>query len=255
MEKNKRKFALEVTERHMNIIIEATDLYQRLLDGHIEHALWNLFISRDIDHDRFSELCRSLKTLVYPDLAPNGYFTAGWKDGDSRLQKAQLGYEIQAMIRHELWKRDENAPRHTTSASEPLHCSTEELLQIKTKQELTFELLKAAIERLRRADGIGSNVEAVNILVEMILLSDKSGEITEGVRQNVGDDWNPVSRLPEDERKIIIYDGEVGMDYGGWFSREFGWLGSDGAPLKNATHWREMLEKPEELSDESETGN
>lgn len=128
--KNQLKYTLQITERQLNIIREALDLYHRLLDGHIENELWGLFSRRDIDHEEFSVVCRRLKEIIFPELAWNAYYGVGWKENDRRQQASQIGYEIEAMIRHELWKRDPDAPRYVTSASEPLHYSTEEFVKL-----------------------------------------------------------------------------------------------------------------------------
>lgn len=132
--KNQLKYSLEITERQLNIIRDALELYHRLLGGHIEHSLWNLFISTDIDHYEFSDACRVLKKIIFPELANNGYYGVGWND-ETRQQKNQIGYEIEAMIRHELWKRSPDAPRYVTCSSPPLHYSTEELIKLEEKQD------------------------------------------------------------------------------------------------------------------------
>ena len=128
--KNELKYALKVSERQLDVIREALDLFHRLLDGHIEESLKTLFMSRELDYDEFSEICGKLKKLVFPELFPNGYYSVGWYAGSPQRQMMQIAYEIEAKIRHEKWKRNPNAPRHITSASPPLRYSAEPFVEL-----------------------------------------------------------------------------------------------------------------------------
>lgn len=133
-EKNPLTQVLSVTDRQLSIIREALELYDRLLMGQIETNLWNLYIfnRREIDHEEFSEACRRLKQVVFPELAQNASYGVGWKEDDPRGQRSQIAYEIEAMIRHLRWKADPEASSYVTSSSPPLHYSTESLIELKT---------------------------------------------------------------------------------------------------------------------------
>ena len=129
-EESELKYSIQVSEKQMNIIREALDLFHRLLDGHIEDALWNLFISREVERDEFSDVCRELKKILFPELYSNQLYGVGRYDDNPHLQKMQIAYEIEAKLRHELWKRDLNAPRHVTSATPPLRYSNEPFVEL-----------------------------------------------------------------------------------------------------------------------------
>lgn len=45
----------------------ATDSVCFMLLGKIENPLWQLFDTRDIDHDAFSEACETLKKSCFPN--------------------------------------------------------------------------------------------------------------------------------------------------------------------------------------------
>lgn len=145
--KNELYYSLDITKRQLNVIREALELMHRLLDGHVEHSLWNLFHHRDLNHDEFAAAVAPVRKMTHPDLEWNSYYGVGWRDDDRRLQASQIAYEIEAMIRHENWKRAGGVPRHSTSGSEPLHYSTEELVRL--NDLLTDEKEKSLREYLR----------------------------------------------------------------------------------------------------------
>jgi hypothetical protein len=146
---DKQKYKLIVSERQMNIIQAALDLFCRLLMGQFNSSLWNLFISRDLDHDAFERKCDELKLMVFPELHLHEYYGVGWKD-DSRQQKMQIAYEIEAVVRHELWKRQEKPDRYVTSAYPPLHYSDEPFIRLEdVKPEDLAENSKLQLKKLR----------------------------------------------------------------------------------------------------------
>lgn len=58
-------------------------------------------------------------------------------------------------------------------------------------------------------------------------------------------EWIPVTeRMPRNHRTVIIYAEGDGIDYGGWHTKEFGWLHSDGTQAEGVTHWRQRLKPP-----------
>lgn len=134
-DKNPLTRNLSLTERQLHIVREALELYDRLLMGQIDNNLWRLYIfhNRDIDHDAFAEICRRLKQLVFPELADNAYYGVGWEEDDARQQLSQIAYEIEAMIRHLEWRANPDSPKYSTSASPPLHYSTESLIELVKK--------------------------------------------------------------------------------------------------------------------------
>lgn len=119
------KFKLEVSERQVYIIQEALDLYGRLLFGQIEPALWSLFISKGIDRDEFEKACEKLKSIVFPHLPKN----TAERPKDRNGEKLQVAFEMHGVIRHEIWKRKEDAPKHVVAADLPLHYSSEALIK------------------------------------------------------------------------------------------------------------------------------
>lgn len=64
------------------------------------------------------------------------------------------------------------------------------------------------------------------------------------------DEWISVEEsVPTNDRKVIIFDTDFGVDYGGWFSKKIlskknVWFQSDGTFAKKVTHWREMITNP-----------
>lgn len=127
---NPLKYELQVTERHLHLIKFATELACFLLFGKLENPLWQLWDTKDVDPDKFSEACEMLKKIVFPELGRNSNYGVGWSENKPYLNKAQIFYEIEAMIAHELWKRNPNAPKGTVASGPPLHYSDEELLRI-----------------------------------------------------------------------------------------------------------------------------
>lgn len=128
MTKNELTEKLLLTDRQLRVLCEALDLYDRLLMGQIENTLWNLFVRKkngEIDHDKFSALCGELKQVVFTELDRNAFYCVGWKEDDARQQASQIAYEIEAMIRHERWKRNGGEPKYSTSGSPPLPYSSE----------------------------------------------------------------------------------------------------------------------------------
>lgn len=139
---NPHEYLMAVTKTHLHLIAAATDLYCFLLLGKIEHPLWQLYTSRDIDHDDFAEACGKLKQIVFPELDRNSWYGVGWKPGDNSQNNSQIAYEIQAMIRHELWKRQPNPDKSVVSSDQPLHYSPEALIKIEDiKKEISEENL------------------------------------------------------------------------------------------------------------------
>lgn len=59
------------------------------------------------------------------------------------------------------------------------------------------------------------------------------------------DSWVSVAvRKPRNHRKVIIFCAKYGVDVGGWHSKEFGWLHSDGTQAEAVTHWMPIPRPP-----------
>lgn len=121
-----QKFKLEVTTRQLHILQEATDVYARLLFGQIEQSLWQLFISKDIDREKFDKACDELKKIVFPGVPRNSAVRPKNEEGEN----FQVAFEIHDVIRHELWKRADNPPKHVVSADPPMQYSKEPLMKL-----------------------------------------------------------------------------------------------------------------------------
>ncbi len=131
---------LKVSDRQLGIIREALELYDRLLMGQIDSELRSLFaFKKDFDREKLQSLCREIKSLIFPELRWNEYYGVGWDD-TLRQQNSQIAYEMEAMIRHSLWKRRQvegKKESYTTSAYLPLHYSDQPFIKLE-KEEPPF---------------------------------------------------------------------------------------------------------------------
>lgn len=112
-------FVIRVTRRQVDVIQAALDAYARLKLGQIKQALTGVFDDREFNGTSFDVSCESLRTIVFrtdPDNTP---------PKNPEGEDGQVAHEIYGVIRHELWKREPDAPKHVVSADRPLQYTHE----------------------------------------------------------------------------------------------------------------------------------
>ena len=65
-------------------------------------------------------------------------------------------------------------------------------------------------------------------------------------------EWKPIKTAPKDGTRVLLYDAD-GTSIGHYsvhrrISSEYGWLGEDGFPLVNPTHWQPLPDPPKEFA-------
>ena len=148
------KYNLKISERQAKTLIKALDLYSRIHALQIEEIAvllrWNLSnhdtSGNEIPFENIHELedrIRALKTelLNTPGSAHHGIRSPKISDD------ARTAYDIQQVIRHQLWKDDPERQEYCVDSNEPWRSSEkEELAEIEEKDKYRSELLRFAKE-------------------------------------------------------------------------------------------------------------
>lgn len=129
-----KKYTIELTQKQLKLLQQATEFSARFICGQVNHSFW-IHQARDKDFyspewrkkaNQVDEKMSEVKKLWW-DIDGSGNNGLGYhKDSD-------ILFDMYQVIRHQLWKDDENLNKSTTSnQSYPASKhSTEPLIEIK----------------------------------------------------------------------------------------------------------------------------
>ena len=131
------KVCIEVNENQAYTIKQALDFYSRFIMGQFEEIdrlminhskFWEDYDSRE----RLGELIKEMRNIIYPQL--NGY--AHWGIYSINCpQESKVAYDIIQVLRHELWKNQDDRPNWTVDSANALQCGKEKLCNVTIKKE------------------------------------------------------------------------------------------------------------------------
>lgn len=127
---------ITVTEEQARLINHCLELYSRLglgqfnfLKEHwgIQQKIWN----KELDHDFGEEELLKLRNTIFDlDFGLNGSHGIGSPKVD---EDSRIAFDIQQVIRHELWKQNPNRSDMTVDSSVHLFSNNEDVFKIKAK--------------------------------------------------------------------------------------------------------------------------
>lgn len=127
-----KEYSLTINAKQAHIMVKALDLYSRLLSGQIEELgpFFRFHGMRQVKDQSLFEIKRQL----FPELESNAGYSIGAKETDP---KAQIAWDIQQVIRHQLaW---DNNPQggFTVDYDEPFASSDQPLPTILSRKPTT----------------------------------------------------------------------------------------------------------------------
>ena len=104
------KYQVELSERQIDVINKALDLYGRLHIGQTEaisRAIENkTFNDPEVDHEKIEDFVEELKTIAFPGLHRNAFFGIFSNEAGP---EAQIAWDIQQVLRHRVsWDKAGN---------------------------------------------------------------------------------------------------------------------------------------------------
>lgn len=107
-EQNEKKFVIsDVSELQAKIMIQALDLYSRLLMGQLDeldYVFRSYFWSKKYDGNKILDLIDKIREIVFPTLGRNSYNSIG---SDKVPEESKISYDMLRAIRNCLaWSRN-----------------------------------------------------------------------------------------------------------------------------------------------------
>jgi len=119
-EKVRQPVVVEFQEEHLNVIIRALEVYQRLRLGQVDYALSEAF-DHCIDYEDRRACHKFIRDTLFKDPDLGGHLDASWGIyNQEKVGDATLGYEVQKTLRrYKAFKRNDGWADYTRDFDTP----------------------------------------------------------------------------------------------------------------------------------------
>lgn len=119
-EKVRQPVVIEFQEEHLNVIIRALEVYQRLRLGQVDYALSEAF-DHCIDYEDRRACHKFIRDTLFKDPDLGGHLDASWGIyNQEKVGDATLGYEVQKTLRrYKAFKRNDGWADYTRDFDAP----------------------------------------------------------------------------------------------------------------------------------------
>ena len=124
-----KKYSIELNERQIKEVIDATDFYSRILSGQLDDIMIKgIPLSKEINRTKVRFLLEELKREMFPELDSNESYGIY---NPKLIEKAKILYDIHQTTRYTYsWSKEPKGGIQTWF-SDPMQASNEDLPEVK----------------------------------------------------------------------------------------------------------------------------